>query len=623
MWKLIRNLLIFNLLSINLFAQEYLFPINPGQTCYLAGNVGEIRQQHFHAGLDIAVDIGAKVLCSADGYVSKVKVSSFGYGKVIYVVHPQTNQQTVYGHLDRFNEPIASIVRQKQYKQASFEIELDFKPNEIAVKRGQVIAFSGNTGSSGGPHLHFEVRTMDDIALNPFQFKFSELPKDNLPPLIKKIAFQTLAIQSRINQEFGRVEFPVTKLSAGQYKVNQVIELNNWVGLEVLADDILQGRAGHTYAVNQWELALDGKRIFGADFNQISHENTRSMYVHINFAHYRQSGKGFQKCYISDGNRLINNYLGVKNQGKIFLKDDKIHQLSLKLKDSWGNVSTLNLSVKRGKSNAKSVFISDKSLQKPQIQYFIQENTLLIVGKNLKKDGQKARLSFNGLNQILPLAYQKGTDCVYLWDLRDGLPDLVEVDGLRKPFYFKQLIPSGQAFHYQEKHLKITFPATALFDTLYLETQTWHNFVRISSTEIPLFEKVKISYSPLNQQLIQPKTNAYWNSFQLQEGNVSGKKIDFSTRNLGVFALLNDFTAPIIKLNQKKPDKISFIVKDNQSEIVDFKATLDGKFLLLNYEYKQNLLFSEKQNQDQILKGDLVLWVKDGAGNENVFKVTL
>lgn len=623
MFRIFCKSLIISLLSFNTFAQNYLFPINPGQTCYLAGNVGEIRQQHFHTGLDIGVDIGTKVLCSADGYVSKIKVSAYGYGKVIYITHPQTNQQTVYAHLDRFNEPLASLVRQKQYNQETFEIELNFKANELTIKRGQIIAFSGNTGSSGGPHLHYEIRTMDDIALNPFHFGFSEIPKDNLPPVVKKIAFQCLDISSRVNQEFGRAEFPTIKVSASQYKVNQVVEVNNSVGLEVLAEDILQGRAGHTYAVNKIELQLDEKRIFLADFNQISHENNRSMYAHINFAHTRKTGKSFQKCYLTDGNRLKDNYLAIKEQGKIHLKDDKVHILSLKLWDSWGNLSTLSISIKRGKAKPKPVFVADKSLQKNQIQYFIQENTLVITGKNLKKDGQNAILSFNGMSQTLPLAHQKDNQCVYLWDLRNGLPDMIEVDGLRKSFYFKQLIPSNKTFTYQEENLKIEFSDKALFDTLFLETQTWQNFIRVSSTEVPLFEEIKITYSPVNQTLIQPKTDVYWNSYRIQEGKLKEKEIEFQTQNLGIFALLKDITPPDIKLNQKNQDKISLIVKDNQSEIADFKATLNGKFLLLHYEYKQNLLFSEKQNKEQMLKGNLEVWAKDKAGNESVLKAIL
>ncbi len=604
------------------FAQNYLFPINPGKVCYLAGNVGEIRQQHFHAGLDIAIDVGAKVHCSADGYISRIKVSPYGYGKVIYVVHPQTKQQTVYGHLNGFSESIGQWVRNQQYSQQKSEIELILQPNQLPVKRGEVIAFSGNTGSSGGPHLHYEIRTMNDIALNPFSFGFKEIPADNLPPILKKIAFLSLQTKARINHQFGRFEFSPSKIAPGQYEIKTPINVSGLVGLEVLTEDVLQGRPAHTYAVNKIEVKLDGAKIFVADFNRLTLENNRSMFAHVNFPVLRRSGKGFQKCYLADGNRLKINYENLIGKGKILIKDDKLHTLTVKLWDSWGNVSQLKISLKGSKSSSYATFIADRSMNKNTITHYISENTLVIQGNYLKKQGKQAMLSFNGLNQILPLAYMQGKQAIYLWNLQDGLPDYVEVDGIRKSFNFRTLVPSEKEFSYKTPNLQIYFPKYALFDTLFLETQVWKNFLRINSNEVPLYQELSLKFKP-NSTWVSSKSQVFWNNADFVESRWQTGWLNCQIRNLGLFQFKPDNVPPTIKLLKQEKARLSFSIYDDWSEIATFRATLNGKFILLDYEPKARFLQTQTQYPNQTLQGNLVLEVKDRAGNRQVLSLML
>ena len=137
----------------------------------LSGNFGELRPNHFHTGIDITTKgvEGVPIKASAEGYVSKIKISHWGYGKVIYVTHPN-GFTTVYGHLSDFNTAIAEFIKTSQYAKESYEIELLLTPDQFNVKQGEVIAYSGNTGGSGGPHLHFEIRdTKTEEAINPLQ----------------------------------------------------------------------------------------------------------------------------------------------------------------------------------------------------------------------------------------------------------------------------------------------------------------------------------------------------------------------------------------------------------------------------------------------------------------------
>ena len=139
--------------------EGYLFPINPGQANYLAGTMGELRASHFHGGIDIRTGnrIGLPVLATQSGYVSRAQASAFGYGTVLYVTHAD-GKVSVYGHLDKITGKLGAFVKKEQYRRKTFEISLAFAPNEFPVNRGDTIALSGNTGSSQGPHLHFEIR---------------------------------------------------------------------------------------------------------------------------------------------------------------------------------------------------------------------------------------------------------------------------------------------------------------------------------------------------------------------------------------------------------------------------------------------------------------------------------
>ncbi|MDE7091982.1 MAG: M23 family metallopeptidase, partial [Muribaculaceae bacterium] len=154
-----------------------------------AGNFGELRPNHFHSGLDFKTQgrTGLPIRAIDDGYVSRCLVSPWGFGRAIYIVHPETGLTSVYGHLESFASKIDDIVRDAQYQNETFSIDLDFEPNEIPVKRGEIIALSGNAGSSGGPHLHMDIRdTATGDALDPMEF-YRQYVNDNVAPEVRQI----------------------------------------------------------------------------------------------------------------------------------------------------------------------------------------------------------------------------------------------------------------------------------------------------------------------------------------------------------------------------------------------------------------------------------------------------
>ena len=189
-------LIVIILVNQNVLAQKYTPPFD--FKMLLSGTFGELRSNHFHSGIDIRTQgvEGHKVKAIADGYISRIKISTSGFGKAIYITHPQTGHTSVYAHLQKFSQKIDGIVKKEHYKQESFEI--DFFPNKDAlqIKQGEIIALSGNSGGSGGPHLHFEIRdTKSEHPINTLQFGFDIT--DNMAPVLEKLkiyAFDTTLI---------------------------------------------------------------------------------------------------------------------------------------------------------------------------------------------------------------------------------------------------------------------------------------------------------------------------------------------------------------------------------------------------------------------------------------------
>ena len=172
------------------FAQEnpYMFPIKPGQQNYLSGTMGELRGAHFHGGIDIKTGgaTGLKIYAAADGYISRIKVDGGGYGNALYIAHPQLGTTTVYGHLKKFNKEISEFVLNEQYKRKRFAIDLYPENDQFQVKKGDIMAFSGNSGGSAGPHLHFEIRDQYQRPTNPLNNQIAEI-RDNISPTVQKI----------------------------------------------------------------------------------------------------------------------------------------------------------------------------------------------------------------------------------------------------------------------------------------------------------------------------------------------------------------------------------------------------------------------------------------------------
>jgi len=310
----------------------------------LAGSFGEIRPNHFHSGLDYRTNQreGYPVYAVADGYISRLRVQIGGFGNAIYINHPN-GYTSVYGHLQKFNERIGLIVKDFQYRKQSFDVDFPLMPIEIPVKKGDIIAWSGNTGSSGGPHLHFELRdTQTEETINAQLFGM-EVP-DNTKPEIKALYVYRLNGQP-FSAGTAKQQFQLSG-NNGEYRVNQspVITVNGETGFGIVTYD-QQTPGGNKNGVYSTEVFLDNSLIFTSVMERFAFSNSRAVNSHIDYPAHLSSGITIQKSFVEPGNPL-GIYKNVVNNGIINLKDNEVHEVRYVVKDVKGNTSTLEFRIK-------------------------------------------------------------------------------------------------------------------------------------------------------------------------------------------------------------------------------------------------------------------------------------
>lgn len=595
----------------------YLFPINPGQPNYLAGTMGELRSSHFHGGIDIrtANRIGVPVLATTDGYIARAQVSTGGYGTALYIKH-QDGRISLYGHLDKISGKLGEKVKREQYSQKSFEVTMDFGPSEFPVKRGDVIAYSGNTGSSQGPHLHFEIRE-ENFVLNPLKFGFTEV-HDNIPPTGQKLALHTLDINSRINDRFGRFEFTLVKKSSQEYVLPFPILAYGRIGVELLANDRMDASNGQC-GINYIEMFVDSQRVFSQHIEKVDLEETRGILALLDYKASEIHGKRYNKLYISEGNRMPF-YQTVKD-GVIAVKatDRTVRVL---MKDQSGNESNVRFKLRHSPVTNE---IKLNTYRTPKLQYEIFENTLLITSPRCA--GESADLYESGSKVPLPCRYSSPMQLVYLIDLRKTLPDSVITCSGSLDFHFKDVVPSTTDYTYYSDYADVSFPASALYDTLFLnvhhEIEEGREFFTVGNRLTPLHKSVRIILKPKLPQTPAKNLAVYRRegvSYFYVGGDWVNNQVRFRTQELGEFTFLTDTLAPAINRIRLDRNNARFRVRDGRSGIDYYEATIDGQWLLMSYDFKTGILQSDKLDPKKPLKGDFELKVVDRAGNERIFK---
>ena len=333
---------LFFILYTALYAQNN-FRLSPpiGFPVRLSGTFGELRGSHFHTGIDIKTKKknGIPILAAAAGYVYKVRISPWGYGKVIYVRH-NYGYSTVYAHLNKFNARLEQYIKKEQYTRKKHFLTINIPKGKIKVRQGHVIGYSGNTGHSEAPHLHFELRDPKDQYLNPLKYGISV--KDLNPPHIQNVFIMPIENEGK-GKDFEYLEIPLPR-NRGNIFIGQniLVPVGEKIGLGIRTfDQQTGGNQNGVYGVN---LSMNGKKAFTFRMDTLLYDQRKQIHLHRSFFHFQTYGKSIQKCFISKGNEM-SIYKKHPTNPEFLLQNGEKMNIEITVFDVTGNRSTLNFNL--------------------------------------------------------------------------------------------------------------------------------------------------------------------------------------------------------------------------------------------------------------------------------------
>lgn len=328
---------------------------------YVAGAFGEPRGDHFHTGIDFSTrgQTGIPVKAIADGYVSRIKVQAGGYGHALYIMHPN-GFMSVYGHLSKYSDAIDKYVQEQQYVKKSFEVDLYPEKNLFAVKQGEVVASSGNSGTSTAPHLHFEIRDAsgESFPLNPL--KWISINDHKAPVITGLMIYQFNTIESLAEEKL----YAVSK-TGNEYSVSSTIIVNkSKTEIGIRAKDFMDASdADGDFGIYSISARIDGKEFYEFSLNMLDFSEGRYANAHIDFEENKMKGIQIYRNFILPGNKA-SIYSNVLNRGIIELTDTLKHNIEISVRDYSGNVSVLKFKIKKALVTNKAAEIPAKGFLK-------------------------------------------------------------------------------------------------------------------------------------------------------------------------------------------------------------------------------------------------------------------
>jgi hypothetical protein len=566
---LLLKYLIYSLLFINtlynnpkdrtLFKPPVTIPV------FLSSNFGELRIDHFHSGIDIKTQgvTGKEVVAAADGYIFRISVSPGGFGKALYIKHP-SGYSTVYGHLDRFVPEIEQFVKTQQYEKQSFLVTLFPSKEKFPVKQGQLIAWSGNSGSSGGPHLHYEIREADsEKPLNPDLFVTGT--SDNIAPIFEKIAIYPLSTGSLVSGRTSSIKYAV-KAAQGKYSVvtDKEIVISGKAGFGIKAYDLLNG-SGNKCAVYSIELRIDSNTVYKYTMDGFPFTESRFVNSHIDYETFMKENTYIERAFVLPNDKL-GNYSNLVNRGIFNFNDEKKHRIQFILHDVSGNRSTLSFQVRSSLEKAGNRAVTEPDNRK-----------MMPYGKSNRfiSDGISLNIPSGALYDTLWFSYRK-------------------VDGT--PVMYSDLHCIHNEFTPVQKAFTLS----------------------IKPKIIPIGKESKMLIVRFNENMSKTACSSVWD-----EGYMRSEVLNFGNYFVGIDTIPPTISAggltPGANLAGKREIRIK--INDDFSGIKSYDPVIDGKWALFEYDPKNNVLVYQFDPK-YITKGSnhsLSLKVTDNKDNESYF----
>lgn len=522
----------------------------------LSGTFGELRSNHFHAGMDIKTQgvTGLSVKASAEGYVGRIKIQHGGYGKALYVYHPN-GYQSVYAHLSNFSSKIEEFVKKTQYKKESYEIELFPSESDLKVAQGEVIGYSGNSGSSGGPHLHFEIRDYQSKPMNPFLFGFEDI-KDSKPPQIFALHAYPLSPNSHVNGSQERIQLKLIQRNDGSYRTEPVKAFGT-IGFGIDAYDVLD-LAYNKNGIYSVKTLLNGRPVFENTFDKFSFYESRYINRLIDFNYYSTERRRIHKLFVESNNPL-SVYKDVYNDGAVTIQKDNLDQnFEILVSDFKGNTQSISIPLETDYKES----LTPKKIK--ETEYFVKANSASV---------------------------------------------------------------------FEEGKIDIYIPKNSLYEDTFLDIDIEGLSVKLHEPSTPLHKSITIGfdvsqYSPEDQAKLYIASVTSWGSKYYVSTYKKKDRLTTKVNQFGTYQLFEDKTPPTIQPKNFRDKQwisnfrfLEVEIEDSETGIDSYRATVNGEFILMEYDYKTKTLthdFNDGKISDT--KNELKVVVTDKVGNTAIFE---
>ncbi len=532
----------------------------------LSGTFAELRPNHFHGGIDIKTDEvkNIPVYAVADGYVSRINISSTGYGNALYIAHPN-GYTSVYAHLDSFSPDIARWIKNKQYEKQTWAIDEYLPEGLLPVKKRQQIARSGNTGSSESPHLHFEIRdSQTEVTINPLLFGFKV--NDKIRPILQSVYLYNMTdpdryfLQRKYNLKNNGIGNYVIGDGKGSINLLSVGTTQMGIGIKCYDQTSDAYNKNGVYSITAYN---NGTIFYSHTMEKVGFDETRCINSHTDYKEQRD-GNGFaEKCFVDPGNHL-QIYQQLNNQGIVDLADGQMHKITLEVRDAIGNLSTLNFMLQYKPENTYTLPASE-----PYAAYF-QYNTPNIYTADKFKIDMPTGVLYNNL-------------------------------------YFKFAVNPPQSNKIYSNVFKV--------HDRYTPANTYFN-IALQPNNLPdsLRNKAVVAY--------------IWGTKQKSlVGTWDGDYLKARTREFGNYYITTDIIAPKITpinitpgRNMQNSKSLWLNTSDDLSGIKSYKGYIDDQWVLFSYEEKSGKLEYLFDEHVPAGKHHLRLEVSDQANNIRTYE---